>query len=162
MYYSFSMNKGFLLIVEDKADLRELLCDIFLPHVAQVETAQNGEEAIYKMANNPYINCLVAEIKLPKVNGMELLKFTWQQKVVTPFVMLTAFSTEENKKAAYDHGVFGFIEKPFRVEELISVVQQAIEINLRTRGHENFTDLINQSNPFVSHYAQILQDKKRA
>lgn len=155
-------NRGFLLIVEDRTELRQVLCELFTPLVAQVESAQNGEEALYKMENNPYINCVIADIKLPKVDGMKLLKLSRDNKILTPFVMLTAYAASNYRKEAMDLGAFDLIEKPFRVEKLMSVVQQAIEINLRSRGQENITDLVNKDSAFATHYVEILKDKKPA
>lgn len=136
-------NRGFLLIVEDKPELREVLCELFTPIVAQVESAQNGEEALYKMENNPYFNCVIADIKLPKVDGMKLLKLSRDNKILTPFVMLTAYAASTYKQEAMALGAFDLLEKPFHIEQLMSTVKQAIESNLKTRD-------------------QILKDKMRA
>lgn len=127
------MNDGFLLIVEDHSGLREMLREVFDSVVAHVDEASNGEEAIDVLESNPYINCVLTDIKMPKMCGLELISRVREKKINTPFVFLTSHISEQNKLEAAKYNSYNFVDKPFKIENLIGIVRDAIESDLRYR-----------------------------
>jgi two-component system, NtrC family, response regulator PilR len=117
-----------LLIVDDERSMRELLELVFKRDGYAVETAANGREAFDKIRNKAF-DLVISDVRMPDMNGIELLE---QVRVASPetlVIMLTAFATIDTARRAFKLGAEDVIIKDsgFDVEELKILVRKAIE-----------------------------------
>jgi two-component system NtrC family response regulator len=107
-----------ILIVEDGASQRALLCDFLREENHQVKEAANAETALEKIQKN-YFDVLVIDYKMPGQNGLELLKAV---KAINPeidVIMMTAYGTINTAVEAMKAGAFDYITKPVDLDELL-------------------------------------------
>jgi len=117
-----------LLIVDDERSMRELLELVFKRDGYAVETAANGVEALDKIRNRAF-DLIISDVRMPDMNGIELLE---QVRVASPetlVIMLTAFATVDTARRAFKLGAEDVVIKDsgFDVEELKILVRKAIE-----------------------------------
>lgn len=108
-----------ILLVEDSLQLNKALSTVLKRNSYVVDSALDGEEALLFLKQCTY-DAIILDIMLPKVNGLEVLKFARAQKLETPIIMLTAKSTTEDKITGLDLGADDYLPKPFSVDELLA------------------------------------------
>ncbi len=92
----------------------------------EVETALSGKEAFEKMKGNPF-DVVITDLKMPGIDGMEVLKTFRKEYPEAIIIMITGFSTVETAVEAMKLGAFDYIPKPFTPDEVSIVVKKAIE-----------------------------------
>ena len=90
-----------LLLVEDSLQLNKALSTVLKRNGYIVDSAFDGEEALMFLKQFTY-DCVVLDIMLPKINGLEVLKTARDAHIETPIIMLTAKSTIEDKITGLD------------------------------------------------------------
>lgn len=113
-----------LLIVEDEADLLASLALAARDHGYAVDTAAEGEEGLYKALNAEY-DCLILDVMLPRLNGLELLRRLRQQRP-TPVLLLTARDATSDRVRGLDVGADDYLVKPFDLDELFARLRAVI------------------------------------
>lgn len=113
-----------VMIVDDSKVVRKVLINILKEASYEVISAKDGEEALSLFPGNK-VDMLVTDLNMPKLNGVDLIK-----KVRSipgcrfmPIIMLTTESQTEKKQEGKNAGASGWITKPFRPEQLLSVVR---------------------------------------
>ncbi len=106
-----------ILIVEDEAKIRHFLRRGLLEESYAVDTAENGEEALYKLDINEY-DLVLLDILLPKVNGIAVCKALREKGSHLPIILLTAKDRVTDKVLGLDAGADDYITKPFSFDEL--------------------------------------------
>jgi len=113
-----------ILVAEDEADLRDILKVTLEQEGYRAILASNGDEAIKKIEKKSFQMALI-DIKMPGMNGKELVSKIKQINPLMPIVIITGspdFKEEMSlKKQAYE-----YIYKPFRLNELVGVVKEAL------------------------------------
>ena len=120
-----------ILIVEDKQDLREILHKALSKRGYQVDTASDGEAGVSKLTKNFY-NLVITDLKMPRLDGIGVLK---QVKLLSPetmVIIITAFGTVENAVCAVKQGAFDYILKPFSPDEIELKIKAALEQQRKT------------------------------
>lgn len=115
----FKLSKKTILIVEDDIFFREAICDV-LKKKYNVLEAPNGKVAAEVLSLSD-IDLVLSDIQMPGLTGLELLEWSKKNKPV-PFVIMTGFSMVLETQTAFELGATGFIAKPFKNAELLSVV----------------------------------------
>jgi DNA-binding NtrC family response regulator len=92
----------------------------------EVETALSGKEAFEKMKTNPF-DIVITDLKMPGIDGMEVLSTFRKEYPDSIIIMITGFSTVETAVEAMKLGAFDYIPKPFTPDEVSIVVKKAIE-----------------------------------
>jgi two-component system, OmpR family, phosphate regulon sensor histidine kinase PhoR len=115
-----------ILIVEDDRNLREGTCRILGLRGLQASMAADGEEALRMIEESEYPLVLV-DLKMPGMDGFELIERINRLKPNTVCVVVSAFATVESIVRATKMGTFDFVAKPFVPDELMMVVNRAIE-----------------------------------
>lgn len=146
--------KGNLLIVDDEELLLEQLQFILSEHADKVFTALNGIQALEILAAEK-IHCVVCDINMPKMNGVEVLKKIRELNNDVPFIFFTGHGNKELMMEAAKYGAYDFLNKP-NFEGLDEVVKGGLKRGLR--GPLPFEDSLG----FLSEYKQMLDemDKK--
>lgn len=111
-----------VLFVDDEVDIREKLSLSFEMEDCDVLTAASGEEAILVLKNNPQINFIISDIKMPDGDGLFLLKHVKSTYPSLLMVMLTGF-TEKSEAELIHMGALAVISKPTDVDSLIQFVK---------------------------------------
>ena len=115
-----------LLIVDDEQSYRQLLTLVFEGDGHKIRTATNGSEAVQMMIDEP-ADLIISDVKMPDMNGIELLRAVREFTNDVAVVMMTAFASVETAREAFKLGADDFIQKPFDVEELRMIVKKALE-----------------------------------
>ncbi|MGI8642176.1 MAG: sigma-54-dependent transcriptional regulator [Pyrinomonadaceae bacterium] len=115
-----------LLIVDDEQSYRQLLTLVFEGDGHNIRTAMNGREAV-KMLHVEPAEVIITDVKMPDMNGIELLRAAREFLPDVGVVLMTAFATVDTAREAFKLGADDFIQKPFDVEELKIIVKKAFE-----------------------------------
>ena len=114
-----------MLIVEDQNELRELVKNFLGDYGYVVDEAEDGEEGYHKINMNSY-DCLILDLNLPKLDGMEIAKRVRKERKNVPIIMLTARSEIYDKIEGFDNGADDYITKPFDMKELLARVEAVL------------------------------------
>ena len=120
------MQKGRILIVDDEQGIRDLLISEFAKLGYDVFSAINGEEAVNELQTEK-ADIIITDMKMPKVDGLELLKFVKEKTPETEVIIITGYATVENALDAMRSGAYDFVQKPFNIDELTALVEKALE-----------------------------------
>ncbi|TVM03208.1 MAG: sigma-54-dependent Fis family transcriptional regulator [Candidatus Brocadia sp. WS118] len=121
------MENGKILVVEDQDAMRESLMIAFRDEGYQVDVAVSGEEAIQKLGNYDGYDLVVTDLKMKKVDGLEVLKSAKALCPSTEVVLITAYGTISTAVQAIRDGAYDYVTKPFRHQEILKVAKKAIE-----------------------------------
>jgi two-component system OmpR family response regulator len=113
-----------ILIVEDEPRLLRNLAKALKEEDYAVDTAEDGEEGLFKALNNAY-DAIILDVMLPKVDGWQLLASLRATKT-TPVLMLTALDTHKDRVRGLDDGADDYLTKPFDLGELLARVRALI------------------------------------
>lgn len=115
------MKNANLLIVDDEEQIVSSLKYILQKLANEIYTASNGREALEIIAAND-IHCIISDIRMPNMNGVEFLKELRARGNNTPFIVYTGHGDHELMLEVGKFGVFDFLDKPNldRLEEVVS------------------------------------------
>jgi len=116
--------KNKLLIIDDEPLIRMSLNEGLKDATLDVITAKTGREAIELIKNDTF-DFIITDIKLPDINGLEILKFVKDVSPKTSVIIMTAYGTSENAVDAIKMGAFDYITKPFSIEEIKIILSRA-------------------------------------
>ena len=143
-----------ILIAEDEPRMREVVSMLLSDIPLQFVEAGDGKEAIDLFEQDTF-SLVITDIKLPKVNGMEVLRYVKKQDSELPVIIITAFGTIENAVEAIRLGAFDYVTKPFKEERLRACVEKALKISRLTsevrhlrkeiEGKYNFNNIVGNS-----------------
>jgi two-component system nitrogen regulation response regulator NtrX len=114
-----------VLIVDDEEGIRESLKLILEDHYDLI-LAENGPTALDILDKNKDIGLMLMDIKMPKVNGLDVLKLT-KEKHSVPVVIVTGYRSVETAAEASKLGACGYIVKPFKSEEILDTVKKNLK-----------------------------------
>jgi ATP-dependent Lon protease len=120
-----------ILVVDDEEIARKNLEHILIKENYTVVTAENGLEAIKKMEASDY-DVILTDIRMETVNGIEVLEKAKSKYPDTKVIMITGYASINSAIESMKKGAFHYIEKPFKVDKVRSVVKQAVEKKLST------------------------------
>ncbi len=116
-----------VLVVDDEADIRELL-DLTMARMGlAADTAANVADAKRLLGGKQYQLCLT-DMRLPDGNGLELVRFISENCRDLPVAVITAYGSAENAVAALKAGAFDYLSKPVSLDQLRAVVKSALKI----------------------------------
>ena len=114
-----------ILIVDDERDFCTLLSDSLSMEGYRLFTAHNGRKALERVAKKTP-DLVLLDIKMPGMNGIEVLKRIKKVKEETPVIILTAFGTLETARRAMKLGAYDYVTKPVDHSLLKSLVKEAL------------------------------------
>ena len=107
-----------ILIVEDDVELRQLFARVLEKNGYQVETAENGAEAL-KILGRGYVDLIISDIMMPVMDGNALVRALREDGVKTPVLMITAKSTLDDMREGFLSGTDDYMVKPVNVNEMV-------------------------------------------
>ncbi|NHF74724.1 nitrogen assimilation response regulator NtrX [Paracoccus xiamenensis] len=119
-----------ILIVDDERDIRELIADILQDEGFQTRTAANSDEAIGALNDaEPSLMILDIWLKDSRMDGIDILKQVKRNNPDVPVIIISGHGNIEIAVAAIKQGAYDFIEKPFNIDQLMVVLNRAMETN---------------------------------
>ncbi len=115
-----------ILIVEDKDSMAEMLRETLAAEGYHIILATDGQKGI-RCLRDSHVDLVLTDLKLPKKDGLEVLKSSKAENPLLPVIVMTAFGTVEKAVAAMKEGAFDFITKPFDTDHLIILIKRALE-----------------------------------
>ena len=116
-----------LLIVDDEPDMLRLLNMIIKANTPyEIVTTNNPIEAL-ELAKTGGFDVLLTDLKMPGLDGIELLNAVRAFDQDIPIIIITAYATAESAAEAMDKAAFDFITKPFRKEQIIFTIEKAMK-----------------------------------
>ena len=120
-----------ILLTEDDQVQREIITDILTTSGFEVRPAASGEEAVEALESSPY-DLLLSDLKMPGIDGIELLRIAREKRPEMEVVLMTAHGTIRTAVKAMQQGAIDYLEKPFDKDSLLHVIERALErTNLR-------------------------------
>ncbi len=117
-----------ILIVDDEADIRDLVAGILQDEGYKPRTARNSDEALAAVTSRrPSLVFLDIWLQGSKLDGLQLLDAIKQEHTELPIVMISGHGNIETAVSAIKHGAYDFIEKPFKADRLVLVAERALE-----------------------------------
>ena len=114
-----------ILVADDEPNLRRVLSAILAREGYDVVQAADGAEAVGAVAGGD-IDVVITDLKMPRVDGMEVLRHVSTTQPAVPVIMITAFGSVDNAVAAVKTGAFDYIEKPFEQDQIRQIVSKAV------------------------------------
>jgi DNA-binding NtrC family response regulator len=115
-----------LLIVDDEQSIRQTLRDILEYENFEVEEAADGKEGLQKILNNEY-DVVILDIKMPKMDGMEVMEEVSKVGVDVPIIMLSGHGNIDTAVEAVKKGAYDYISKPPDLNRLLITIRNAME-----------------------------------
>jgi DNA-binding NtrC family response regulator len=120
------MAKGKILVVDDEVVICKSIQRILSPEGYEVEFSLSGEEALEKL-NQESFDIVITDLKMPGMDGIELLVKVKEKDPEIIVIMITGYSTVQTAVQAMRMGALDYIPKPFTPEELVVVVEKALD-----------------------------------
>ncbi len=115
-----------ILIVDDEKSIRATLREILEYEKFKVDEAKDGEEGLDLLKQGPY-DLVLCDIKMPKMDGLELLQKAIEEGVDAPFIMISAHGTIDSAVEATKKGAFDFLQKPLDLNRLLVTLRNALD-----------------------------------
>src|SRR5436305_3681450 len=141
-----------ILIVDDEADIRDLVAGILDDEGFGTRTARDSDSALTEIANRrPNLVFLDIWLQGSKLDGLQLLEHIKRDHPDLPVVMISGHGNIETAVAAIKRGAYDFIEKPFKADRLILVATRALENSRLKREVRELKQLAPQPTSLVAH-----------
>ena len=115
-----------ILIIDDERPIRNTLKEILEYEKFSVDEAEDGQVGLEKIKSGKY-DLIMCDIKMPKMDGLEVLEKAVDLGVDTPIVMISGHGTIETAVEALKKGAYDFISKPFDLNRLLVTVRNSID-----------------------------------
>jgi DNA-binding NtrC family response regulator len=117
---------GSVLIIDDEEVMREILEALLTREGYRVKVASSGEEGLEHARSTPF-DAAIVDVMMPGIDGIATLEELKKLDEDLPVVMVTAFASVETAISAMKRGAFDYITKPFKNDEVVIVVRNAVE-----------------------------------
>ena len=116
-----------ILVVDDEPNMLRLLKTILMDKTGyEVSTTNNPLEVSKLLQESPY-DLVVTDLKMPLVDGIDLIGIVKNIEAAMPIIVITAYGTIETAEEAIQKGAYDFITKPFRKETILITIKRALE-----------------------------------
>lgn len=115
-----------LMVVDDEPIVGKRLKQVFGKIGFEIETYTDSASALAAMAEKSF-DIVVTDLKMEGIDGIEVLKRVRKMNPATRVIIITGYASPNTAELAQQHGVFAFLAKPFRLDELKQVIYRAME-----------------------------------
>jgi len=120
--------KANVLVIDDDYHMRVALKESLTKTGYTVFLAENGMKAIDEISKRIF-DLVITDVKMPHLNGIELLKHIRKEHPLLPVILVTAYGTIQDAVSVIKEGAFDYIQKPFTADALYSTIKRAIGVN---------------------------------
>jgi len=143
-----------ILIVDDEKVIRETLIEILEYEKFQVDQAADGKEGLSMLQQHEY-DAVLCDIKMPKMDGIQLLEKAIEEGYSVPFIMISAHGTIETAVEATKKGAFDFIQKPPDLNRLLITIRNALEKKELVQETKQLRKRVNKAFDIIGESAEI-------
>src|SRR5512133_3967659 len=145
-----------ILVVDDKANIREMVRDYLTEENFRVVVAENGQQAL-SISRQEKPDLILLDIMMPKMDGYEFLR-EYRKEQNTPIILLTARMEETDKVLGLELGADDYITKPFGMREMVARIRAV----LRRAGHDlTTTDVLQVGDVYLDKGSHEVRVKDR-
>jgi DNA-binding NtrC family response regulator len=119
------VSRGKILVIDDESIVRTSCNRALSPEGYEVKLSQNGADAL-KMLEEESFDLVLTDLKMPDIDGIEVLKMIKERWPQTEVIVVTGYQTVDTAVKSIKLGAFDYIEKPFTPDSLIAAVNNAI------------------------------------
>ena len=116
-----------VLVVDDEADIRDLMEMTLMKMGLRVDTAEGVRAALAKLDSNKY-SLVLTDMRMPDGSGLEVVQHITQQRLDVPVAVITAFGSADQAVQALKEGAFDYLQKPITLAQLRTLVKSAIKV----------------------------------
>lgn len=124
---TYNWNNKSILIADDELFNLRLIEKSLQPTKIKVFIAQNGEEAIQIFKDNPSINIILMDIRMPLMDGVEAIKIIRKENRNVPIIAFTAYALTNNEVNALNYGCNDYISKPSQPQFILQKINEFIK-----------------------------------
>jgi DNA-binding NtrC family response regulator len=157
---------GFVLIIDDEAEIRESLQTLLELEGYEVETAPTGNDGLAQAGNRPF-DLVLLDLALPDKNGLNVLAELHERDSQLPVIVITAYGTVDNAVKATQAGAANFIQKPWDNDKLLADVRAAIakhraeeenvQLKRALRQRYNFDNIVGKGDAMLKIFDLVAQ-----
>ena len=116
-----------ILVVDDEPNMLRLLKTILMDKTGYEVTTTNNPLEVSKLLQESHYELVVTDLKMPLVDGIDLIGIVKNLDATMPIIVITAYGTIETAEDAIQKGAYDFITKPFRKETILITIKRALE-----------------------------------
>jgi len=116
-----------ILVVDDEPNMLRLLKTILMDKTGYEVTTTNNPLEVSKLLQEDHYDLVVTDLKMPLVDGIDLIGIVKNIEPTIPIIVITAYGTIETAEEAIQKGAYDFITKPFRKETILITIKRALE-----------------------------------
>ena len=116
-----------ILVVDDEPNMLRLLKTILMDKTGYEVTTTNNPLEVSKLLQEGQYDLVVTDLKMPLVDGIDLIGIVKNIESTMPIIVITAYGTIETAEEAIQKGAYDFITKPFRKETILITIKRALE-----------------------------------
>ncbi len=132
------MERYTILLVDDDKEFRKAMKKMFENSGYAAVIAADGNEALDALSKEDF-DLVISDLRMPNLNGIELMEELRRRGLETPIVFLTAFGEVESYMDLMNLGAFEYLNKPVKTREILEVVRRA------TESHTNSTESVSSA-----------------
>jgi nitrogen regulation protein NR(I) len=122
------MTPAKILLIEDDPGIRDTLQRVLAEEGHAVAVEGRGDDGLARATQSPF-NVLITDLRLPGLDGLELVRRLHGAQPRLPIILMTAFSTTETAIQAMKSGAYDYVVKPFDIPEMLELVRKAVDSN---------------------------------
>jgi signal transduction histidine kinase len=139
---------GNILVVENEVGMRATLCTILEDAGYKVSGLDKGAEALEMIRNQPF-NVVITDIRLPDVDGMEILELAKEIDPDVAVIVMTGYASLETAVEAVNEGAYAYFVKPANVDEIKTTIINALRQQRLSRENKRLVDDLQRSNKLL-------------
>ncbi len=127
------MEKHTILLVDDDKEFRKAMTRMFEKSGYAITVAADGNEALDALSDNEF-DLVISDLRMPNLDGVELMEELRRQGLATPIIFLTAFGEVESYMDLMNLGAFEYVNKPVKSRKILEIAQRAIESHTNSQS----------------------------
>lgn len=151
-----------VLIIDDEANMLDMLSAFLHKEGYEIDTAENGRQGLEAALQKPF-DFILCDLKMPVMDGLQFLEEAKAHKIEATVIMMSAYATVDTAVRAMKSGAYDFITKPFKIDEILCILDKAAERvalkkenqNLRHKvleleNNRGFVDIVGESQAIIN------------
>jgi len=138
-----------ILVIDDEESMCNFMEIMLAKEGYQVETANSGREGLNKLKDRDY-DLVIADLNMPEMSGIEVLKETRSRKSSQDFIVMTAYASVDTAIEAMKQGAADYVTKPFKVDEIKLTIEKTLSRKRLLDENSNLKQQLADDNSFVN------------